>query len=163
MVYSEIIRQAQLFCLAVLTGTGLLFLYDLLRIFRRIVKHKTAGIAIEDMVFWLFCAFWLFGFMYRQNEGMIRGFIILGACIGMLLYNVLLSRWIVKGGTAALTWMFRMIYRILSLIGAPFRFLGRLCGKRFRVTGRFCKKNMRRVKKRLKKIGKAVKMGIYKL
>lgn len=163
MIYSEIIRQAQLFCLAVLTGVGLLFLYDLLRIFRRILKHGTIGIAVEDMFFWLFCAFWLFGFMYRQNDGIIRGFIILGACIGMILYNILFSRWIVKGGTAALTWIFRVIYRILYFVSAPLRFLGRLCGKRFRVTGRFCKKNMRCIKKRLKKAGKAVKMGIYKL
>lgn len=134
----EIPRQAFLFLMAVGTGAGMLLVYDMLRIFRRIVKHRTPGIAVEDMIFWIACAFWLFRLMYQENDGSIRGFIILGAFLGMLLYNLGCSSLIVKGGTA--------ILRIPA-----------------KVIGRWAQKNRKRMKKRLKKVWKAVKMGLCKL
>ena len=87
MVYGEIIRQGQLFLLAAALGAGLLLCYDFLRIFRRLIRHKTWGIAAEDLLFWLCCALVMFGFMYRMNEGVIRGFLVLGTAVGMVLYS----------------------------------------------------------------------------
>lgn len=163
MVYEEIVNQARLFVLALLTGAGLLLLYDILRIFRRVVKHRMPALAIEDMIFWLFCAFWLFGFMYRQNNGIIRGFLIFGAFCGMVLYSITLSRWIVKTGTIVLKGILRGIRCVLAVLAKPFCFLGRLFGRPVRVAGRMGRKNMGRAKKRLKNILKAVRIGFNKL
>ncbi len=135
MLYGEIIKQAQLFAQAVVTGGELLLLYDLIRIWRRVVRHRIVGMAVEDLLFWLFCAFWIFGFMYRQNNGVIRGFIILGAAVGMFLYTILLSRWVVKAGTAVLGGVFRVVRRILRLAVAPLRKLIRFCEKQGAVCG----------------------------
>lgn len=163
MVYTEIVKQAHLFAMAVVTGTVLLFIYDLLRVFRRVARHKMAGIAVEDMLFWIFCALWLFAFMYRQNDGVIRGFVILGAFGGMILYSVLFSRWVVKGGTAALRCVIRTVGRFFRIVTAPIRFLGRFFGKRIRESARRNKKKTGYLKKRLKKLGKAVRIGFSKL
>ncbi|MCD7922678.1 MAG: spore cortex biosynthesis protein YabQ [Clostridiales bacterium] len=114
MIYSEIARQLQLFVQAVIVGAVLIFVYDLLRVFRRVVKHRVIGIAVQDMLFWMLCALGLFAFMYRQNDGIIRGFLILGAFCGMLFYRILFSRWVVKGGTAMLRCVFRAIGRFFT-------------------------------------------------
>ncbi|MCD8216530.1 MAG: spore cortex biosynthesis protein YabQ [Clostridiales bacterium] len=163
MLYGEIIKQAQLFGQAVGIGAVLLLLYDLLRIWRRIVRHRIVGMAVEDLLFWLFCALWLFGFMYRQNDGVIRGFIILGAAAGMFLYSILLSRWVVKAGTALLGGFFRIAGRVLRVATAPLRKLGGFCKSRMRQAGYRGKRYARRMKKRAARAGRAVRIGIKKL
>ena len=163
MISQEIPQQARLFLMAVVTGSGMLLVYDLFRIFRRVVKHETVGIAIEDMFFWIGCAFWLFRLMYRENDGSIRGFVMLGAFVGMLLYNILLSKWIVRGGTFVLRFVVKTIVKIGKILFAPFGFLGRRVGLGAGFLGHLCRKRGRRVKKQLKKIWRAVKMGICKL
>lgn len=163
MISQEIPHQARLFLMAVVTGTGMVLVYDLFRIFRRVVKHETVGIAIEDMLFWISCAFWLFRLMYRENDGSIRGFVILGAFVGMLLYTILFSKWVVRGGTAVFRFIVKVITKIARVLFAPFGFMGRRVGKSAGFLGHICKKRGRRAKKRLKKVWRAVKMGICKL
>ncbi|MCD8149907.1 MAG: spore cortex biosynthesis protein YabQ [Clostridiales bacterium] len=162
MLYGEIIKQAQLFGQAVGIGAVWLLLYDLLRVWRRIVRHRIVGMAAEDLLFWLFCALWLFGFMYRQNDGVIRGFIILGAAAGMFLYSILLSRWVVKAGTAMLGGLFRIVGRVLRVATAPLRKLAGFCKSRMQQAGYRGKKHVRRMKKRVARAGRAVKIGIKK-
>ncbi|MCD8132518.1 MAG: spore cortex biosynthesis protein YabQ [Clostridiales bacterium] len=163
MIYSEIARQLQLFVQAVIVGAVLIFVYDLLRVFRRVVKHRVIGIAVQDMLFWMLCALGLFAFMYRQNDGIIRGFLILGAFCGMLFYRILFSRWVVKGGTAMLRCVFRAIGRFFYVVSAPVRFFAGIMGRRMQKNVCRKKKMVRYMKKRLKKLGKAVRIGFSKL
>ncbi len=163
MIYGEIVKQGQLFAMAVLLGAGLLLLYDFLRIFRRILRHNTVGIAMEDILFWLFCALWMFGFMYRYNEGIIRGFLVFGAVVGMILYSLLASRYVIRAGTAVLRRLLRILHMIFYQISGPFRIIGHFMKKRVRKANRFRKKRMSGWKKQLKKLGRAVKIGINKL
>jgi spore cortex biosynthesis protein YabQ len=162
-VHEEILGQAKLFLMAGTMGIGMIFVYDLLRIFRRVASHGTLWIAIEDMFFWVGCAFWLFHLMYQQNDGNIRGFVILGVLLGMLLYQTGCSRFVIRIGTAVLRALVSIIARLLRWLSAPFRYTGRLFVKAFGQTGRMCKKNHRFMKKRLKKIIRAVKIGVCKL
>ena len=85
-------QQGSLFLHAMAFGVALIFCYDLLRIFRRGVPHGTVWIAVEDMFFWLISAFVLFQLMYEKNDGKLRWFVIMGVLLGMILYNVSLSR-----------------------------------------------------------------------
>ena len=163
MMNQDIPQQARLFLMAASTGIGMLFVYDLFRIFRRVVKHGTTWIAVEDMFFWVGCAFWLFRLMYRQNDGNIRGFVILGVFAGMLIYSLGCSPFIVRGGTAILRFIVKIIEKIGGFLFTPFRFAGRQIGRGAKSAGRLCKKKGRSLKKRLKKLCKAVKMGLCKL
>ncbi len=145
MFYGEILLQGQLFIQAVAIGAGMMFFYDLLRILRRLARHRMAWMAAEDLLFWLICAFVFFGFMYRQNEGVIRGFLILGAAIGMFAYLALVSRGVVRLGTAFLGAVFRALGVVFRVVTAPLRFFVKI------------------IKEPLKKAGKAVKIGLGKL
>lgn len=163
MVYGEIIRQGQLFLLAAALGAGLLLCYDFLRIFRRLVRHKTWGIAAEDLLFWLCCALVMFGFMYRMNEGVIRGFLVLGTAVGMVLYSIFLSPHLIRCGTAVCGKIAGVLGRLLRLAGRPLCRAGRMAGAQVCRAGRICKKRTGKWKKQLKKIGKAVRIGLSKL
>lgn len=84
--------QLHFFLVSIWSGVILFFLYDQLRILRRILSHTVFWIAIEDVVFWIFSAIFIFQMMYQQNEGFIRWFSIFGMMIGMGLYYILLSK-----------------------------------------------------------------------
>lgn len=163
MVNQEILHQARLFLMAAATGIGMLFVYDLFRIFRRVAKHGTLWIAIEDMFFWVGGAFWLFRLMYRENDGIVRGFVILGVFLGMLLYNLGCSRWVVRGGTVVLRFLVKAVGKTGRFLLTPFRLAACRISPGIKIAGRFRKKTMRRMKKRLKKLCKAVKIGLCKL
>ena len=44
--------EAYFLCHAIVLGAGLLLLYDLLRILRRLMPHKKLPVALEDIVYW---------------------------------------------------------------------------------------------------------------
>lgn len=76
-------------------GEGLVILYDLLRIFRRVIPHGVIWISIEDVCYWVLCALLVFGMIFQTNDGLVRGFSIGGICLGMLFYNHFVSSFLV--------------------------------------------------------------------
>lgn len=155
-VSAGILKEADVLLISFLTGAILLVVYDLLRIIRRLIPHNNWVIGIEDVLFWIASAAALFAMLYRENSGYIRGFVIGGVLAGMLLYNLLLSRFVVKGSVFILE-------KILFVVGRPFVYLLRLLGKPLKILGKKGKKVLRFLKKQLKKIVKAVKIGLCKL
>lgn len=127
----------------------MIFAYDLLRIWRRVIRHGTVWIGIEDMFFWCGCAVAVFGMLYRQNDGLLRGFVIIAVLSGMLLYHFGVSRYVVKAGVKILD----TIVTGLAMLFQPL----------FRPFGIICKKNSQILKKQLKKIWKAIKIRLCKL
>ena len=126
MVSPEIWQQGQLFVQAVFFGIAMLFVYDLLRIFRRVAIHGTVWIAVEDMFFWVISAFVLFQFLYQKNDGKVRGFVILGMFLGMLLYGKSFSSIVVHFGTFILKkicggvrWIFRVFMKPVRILMKP--------------------------------------------
>ncbi len=81
---------------ALLMGIFITFVYDILRIFRRVVPHGNFLISLEDIGFWIYCAAKVFVLMYHESNGTLRWFAILGALVGMLLYKRLISSLFVK-------------------------------------------------------------------
>ena len=91
-VSEGIFTEAVFLGISVLVGMGLFLLYDIFRIFRRIVPHGAIWIGVEDFCYWLLCTAAVFLMLYQENDGMIRGFAIGGVIFGMILYFFLLSR-----------------------------------------------------------------------
>ncbi len=75
-------REAAIFADALLTGFFIWGVYTSLRIFRRIVKHKMAVVAAEDLTYWFWTALFLFREMYLTCDGSIRWYFVLGVCLG---------------------------------------------------------------------------------
>lgn len=155
-VSAEILKEADVLLAAFLTGALLLLAYDMLRIIRRLVPHKIWLVGMEDIIFWIGSGIALFAMLYQENSGYIRGFVIGGVLLGMLLYNLALSTWVVTGSVF-------LLKKILFVLSRPLVWTARLLKKPVGFVGRKTKKFLRFYKKELKKLWKTVKMGICKL
>ena len=83
-------------------GIYITFVYDLLRILRRVVPHNHFAVSVEDLGFWVYCAGKVFLLMHHESDGTLRWFAVLGALAGMLLYRKTLGALFVKYTALAL-------------------------------------------------------------
>ena len=81
-----------------LLGVIITFIYDLFRIFRRIIPHGCSCVSLEDLVFWVLATAGIFYMLYYENNGMFRWFSVIGAGTGMFLYKKTFERSAGKSG-----------------------------------------------------------------
>lgn len=87
----EIAVELHFFAFCILWGGLVLIAYDALRIIRRLIKHGTFLLTVEDLIFWIITGIFIFTMIYRQNNGIIRGFAVMGMTAGMLLYHIIIK------------------------------------------------------------------------
>lgn len=92
----EIVLEVDLFFWSAVTGMGLMAAYDLIRAWRRLVVHRKAAVVTEDILFWILAAVTVFLLLFFQNDGVVRGYVIVGVGIGMVVFEVLFGRWFIK-------------------------------------------------------------------
>lgn len=150
MQVSEAIgREAIFFLYAIGEGVGLVLLYDVFRIFRRIIRHGNVWVGLEDSVYWVLCTIAVFLLLYQKNDGMMRAFAFMGIVLGMAIYYFLFSRFVVKLCVLVFGGIYKGMRKFLRYILGPFI--------------KFGKKILLFIKKQLKKLRKAIKMGLCKL
>lgn len=166
MMSDTIGLEVQFFLVSILSGVILLIVYDIIRISRRIIKHFKVLVAIEDILFWVASSIFIFIMMYKQNNGDIRGFSIMGMLIGMLVYNHILSKLVVNAFTTIINKIIWVIKKIISIIFFPFK---KILGFIFKYTRRFLlflRKKLRKLLikllKILKRLLKTVKIAVTK-
>jgi len=153
MMISEAVRyQSTLFGMAVIWGIGIVWLYDILRILRRIIKHTKVFVYLEDIIFWTAEAFIIYHLMYTNDNGAIRLYTMFGICIGIILYSLLLSRFFVKI-------ISKILISIINVISKPIRFIKKILTSLFRRFNTNFKNIYKYFVKGLKKILKTVKIG----
>ena len=149
---------------ALLMGIFITFIYDLLRIFRKVVPHRGFFVSAEDLFFWIYCSGEVFLLMYHESDGTMRWFAVLGALGGMVLYRKLVSPFLVKYVSMALNQALKLLYRVLGWLCRPFRFLcrktGSAAGRAGRGVGRLLRRFRRMVKNRLTYFYKKLKMAV---
>ena len=74
---------------SLMMGAFILFVYDILRVIRRVIPHGWFWVAVEDLVFWFYCGAEVFLLMYHESNGTLRWFAVTGALVGMFLYKKL--------------------------------------------------------------------------
>lgn len=83
--------EARLLMMGVAAGAGLMALYDLLRVFRLLVRHGWLWIGLEDLGYWIFSGFAVFYLLYRENDGALRMYVIGTVLLAMVVYDRLCS------------------------------------------------------------------------
>ena len=63
---------------SIITGVGFAYIYDNIRLFRRIFRHKRWLVDIEDILYWVVCFFVSFYLLYYGNHGVVRFFAVIG-------------------------------------------------------------------------------------
>ncbi len=72
-------------------GIVLMMIYDAFRLFRLLVKHSAWMIGVEDVIYWVFASFTVFGLFYLENDGALRFYMIGAVIFGMILYDRMVS------------------------------------------------------------------------
>lgn len=115
--------EVRFFLTSVLCGALILVAYDLIRIFRKVIEHGVVAISIEDILYWTIGAVFVFRMMYRMNNGVIRGFSLIGILLGMILYKYSISEYVVKGISFVLIKIKLLIKKLIHIFTGPYRFL----------------------------------------
>lgn len=147
----EILTELSFFGTCVLWGIYLLVFYDVFRIIRRVFPRGAILVGIEDLLYWTVSSILIFRMMYQQNNGIIRGFAILGIFLGMIFYRNLISDPLVDFIAGFLNKIKDGILAVIRLIFKPFRFLGHLVAVVFRKVFKLFKKISLNIQKLLKK------------
>lgn len=147
---------------AVGMGIGITFLYDWLRIFRRVLPHRQIVVSLEDLFFWIFCTMYVFWWMYRVSNGGMRWFAIAGALTGMGLYKKFISRLLVTYVSLLLKRVLEIIEKILRILLRPVRYLGMEIGQKRKAFSRKKRKVAANVKIWLKNCLKVLKIKLSK-
>lgn len=116
----SIYLEARLFLAAFLLGVILIFVYDVLRIIRRIIIHSLLIIAIEDFLFWCGTGLACFGLMFYMYQGRLRAFYFIGLFLGMALYYFNLSPVVVETVAKALKKVIQILRNIIVFFVTPF-------------------------------------------
>lgn len=88
--------EAELAVQSFLLGILLMVSYDCLRIFRLLMKHGSLWTGLEDFIYWIYAASMTFSLLFRENSGILRGYVIVGVFLGMFLYDRLVSQSVFK-------------------------------------------------------------------
>lgn len=84
--------EVRLLAASFATGLFLMVIYDGLRLLRLLIPHGVIWTGIEDAFYWLSSSIITFLLLLKQNDGVLRGFAIIGVLAGMFLYNISISK-----------------------------------------------------------------------
>lgn len=91
---------------SLVVGVVLMMVYDIFRLVRLLVKHHAWLIGVEDVIYWVFASFTVFGLFYLENDGALRFYMIGAVIFGMILYDRMVST---------------NFFRVLKKVGRCFR------------------------------------------
>lgn len=132
--------QTILFLKTVVLGMAAGLFYDFFRTLRCLFKHPNALVSLEDILYWLVAAFFVFLYMLDANDAEIRPFCVFGIFIGMVIYFSLPSKGVmaVSGKVADfIHWIVRLFFEIVFM---PFRVFYMIFGGYIRFLANFVSK-----------------------
>lgn len=159
---SQIVKETMFLYHSVLLGVFVAVVYDVIRIVRRVVKHNRFFLSLEDILYWVFCAWEVFYLLYRESSGVLRWFAILGIALGMFLYLISISHLVVHFVSKGINKCLYFLGKILGVLLLPIRKAGR---KAAGISGKACRVTRKRgclLKKKLTASGKLLKIVLCK-
>ena len=90
----DIGMEMRIFIHAVLTGIFAVSVYLSLRVIRRLVRHALWAVNLEDVIYWISMALYLFVQICHTSDGVIRWCFVLGVVLGafLMIFFVFLAR-----------------------------------------------------------------------
>jgi len=119
----SVASQASIFLMSVTLGFFAGFVYDLFRILRKSIKHPDFLTQFEDLIFWIFVSGLIFYFVLNKNSGEIRFYIILGSFLGMGLYFMTLSRFVLAVSMTIINFLKEVFLTLYKIVIFPIRII----------------------------------------
>ncbi len=116
-------KEAFVFLSAVLCGALLHVLYDLFFIIRKKSAGEPIMIHVQDGLFWILALFIMFFGLLTINGGIVRFYELLGAFLGVVIYRLTLSEYVLKLFYKILEVFAKIFNVFLKILLTPLRFL----------------------------------------
>ncbi|MCT4604625.1 MAG: spore cortex biosynthesis protein YabQ [Marinisporobacter sp.] len=116
-------KQAYVFLATLYGGILIGFIYDLYRILRCIFKPKKIATIIEDLIFWIVIGIASAWVLLFSNDGKLRFYTFLGFVIGAILYNRILSSFVIAGIVRVLRVIKRIFLKVLGVVLYPLKII----------------------------------------
>ena len=116
-------QQAYVFFMMILAGGGAGILFDIFRVWRKIVRPGRVSTGISDILFWTLIGIGLFAVIYNVNNGELRVFEFMGIFIGALVYFLVFSHMCVAVFTGIAKILAKITLLILKIVLTPLIFL----------------------------------------
>lgn len=114
-------------------GVWFSFLYDGLRILRRVFPRGILLVSLEDLGFWIYCGAEVFVMMQRESNGSLRWYGVLAALVGMWLYLRFISPLLLRYGVKGLRLITVPLGKGLGKLGELMKKGLTGCGRRLRI------------------------------
>ncbi len=158
----DIVQEVVFFLHSILMGLVITFAYDWILIFRELVAHGRFLMSIEDFIYWFMCGISVFYVLYKENNGVLRWFAVVGAALGMLFYKLTIKYRFINIMTKCIHKIMWFVFRIIQVMLRPLKCLflaGRRC---VRYAMRKLKKVKEFIQKRLTACIKTIRMILSK-
>lgn len=159
---SQIVEETLFMYHSVLLGVAAAVIYDMIRIFRRVVAHNRFFLSLEDILYWVFCAWEVFYLLYRESSGVLRWFAILGIALGMFLYMISISRFVVYFVSEGINRLLHIIGKVIGFLFTPVRRAAKVAGTVSKKGCKMTKRSGHFLKKKLTASGKMLRIILCK-
>lgn len=116
-----VIWEMQFAAVTITLGIFLSVIYDIIRIFRRVIRHGIIWISIEDILFWACCGIVVFIVSFWENDGRLRWYTLAGVIFGAYMYHQTISGFIVKYAALILNTPVNIVKKALKKVLQSFR------------------------------------------
>jgi len=151
MVYLlDLSHQTRLFLLSLGLGFAFGLLYDVFRVVRLIIAPKRTGayLLVQDILYSIVCTVFSFYFFLAIEDGMLRGYCILGMILGWLVYYFSLGAVALRASEWIVRTLRRFCAKMTHLVARPLLWIWRGVKKcmavmrKMRISTKFAKKNL---------------------
>lgn len=101
----------ELFCLCSFAITGIVIgiLFDCFRILRKSFKTADFITYIQDILFWILAGIIVLFAIFKFNHGEIRSYVFLGISLGILIYMITISKFVIKYSVFVVMWVKKVV------------------------------------------------------
>ena len=158
----DIVQEIVFFLHSILMGLIITFAYDWILVLRKLFTHGMFLMSVEDFIYWFICGISVFYMLYRENNGVLRWFAVMGAALGMLFYKSIIKNRFVNIMSLCIHKIMWFIFRVIQIVLKPLKCLFLAVRRCVRFVSKKLKKVKQFIKKRLTVCLKTFKMILYK-
>lgn len=158
----DIVQEVVFFLHSILMGLVITFAYDWILVFRKLFRHGRFLMSVEDFIYWFLCGIGVFYMLYKENNGVLRWFAVMGAALGMLFYKLAIKNRFVYIMSTCIHKIMWLISHVIQVVLKPLKCLFFSARRFVRFICRKLKKVKEFIKKRLTVCLKTIRMILCK-
>ena len=124
-------NQAYLFGIFIINGILIGLLFDFFRILRKSFKTNDFITYLEDILFWILAGIILLYSIFIFNNGEIRLFMFLAVLLGIIIYIMSISSYIIKLNMRIINCFKKILIKIFNIMSIPFTYIIKILRKIF--------------------------------